>query len=296
MFESLKNYLETHALRTDGMLASKERRLTRRLGRDANAERKEAEEIEHILETSEDRDEIIKAFEKFKKLLIRELVDVHNIIRVYKTLMHRMLTEFEELYQQVHYHASQVNAGYAAEFDQKLREFESMLEAGFKGFFQSLASFQDRNLSLAQILDDASLIHDAFYNAKMLRVEVRAIHSNLGTLQSQVKKETPMQQAALEKTFEFIKNNVRMEMSQHQKVLTDIFQLLQHFSKTIDKKIAYVKEHSAPDYPVKYPTKWAETNIRQLQSAQQALGKFMEEELAQARIEMSNEQHSDLHR
>lgn len=282
MFNFIREYLETHSVRSDRGLARRERRYARREMRDYEAERKMAELIDKRFEEGT-RQKIQDAFVKYQKIIMREIGDLRELIVGYKTLLRRTFDELAELEQEIKGNPNERQREQAL---QMLRKMEQEIEKNYQSYFQSLTSFDSINLSAKNLLDRASQIRDLFYHARELRGPVSDFKKALSAAHKAERAGT--QDIDIMGKLNLASDALHKELERHAKGITDVILLLQQIKATVEREeqmVIQMRDHK------NYPRVWTANNIATLTQINDDLHRFIEQETTQARLFMSREEH-----
>ena len=285
MFTVIKQYLESHSIRSDLGVARKERRDARHARTHYRQSLARAKKIDEAFEQGE-KTKIQRSFEDYKKIMEHELHDLKEIINDYKTLMQRALAETRDLRAAVliakksnHFTAQQITA-----ITSEVELLERELAKKFDKYFRSLTSFESINISTLALLDAASVLNDLFYQTKEMRKEVaafnRAIHSEIKALRRG--KSDDHVTRIKESTAKFKK-----ELDRCGKELADVIQLLQKFQANFDKMSKNIEKEKDDDT---YPPGWAAENMAVVAALHREVKQLVDEEIEKARIFMSKEE------
>ncbi len=283
----IHEWFEEHRglLKSDRGVARQERRDARHLVGDSNKVRKVTQDVEKAFETG--KHQIIrKAFKNYLTVMRKEFHDISNIVADYKTLMRRSLQEFDDLVVSIEQNPNEQRKD---ELKKRVHEFKETLKKQYEGYFQSMAGFESRNFSAKQILDEASIIKDIYYQAVQVRKAVNGFTKIEKSLINDERAGKSVPAHVMDERLKTLHTTWEGELSRHSKELQDIIQLLYDFQHHIEQMHEKVQELRR----VKgYPLGWMEENNKILETLKNDLNEYIKQETGQARIFMSKEEHS----
>jgi hypothetical protein len=244
----LKNWWETHSILRDQGLARRQRRLLRDY---ASKIEKDLATLKKLDESIEDgnRDSISIALEHYKVLFEKEFNDLQDVIVEFKTLVHRNIEKLERLRQDVSANKNDLSK---SEHIKEINTIESGLVDAIGQEMQNLTSFSNTNFSLRALVNRASLIQDARYNANQARKDVKKLNRDIRKVDKQARKGEDIKEDSLKDAITQAKSELEHEL----KVLKDCFQLLQDMSNDLQEKMKFIEKEAAKPAPLTYP--WPE--------------------------------------
>ena len=280
MFTTLKNWLESHSLRSDAGIARRERRVTRRLGRDILKGMAVGEKIDMGF-TSGNKDTILKAFTLYRAVVGSEVKDLRAYIVGYKVLMRRAIESIELLEQDIKMNAHEQHKD---ELLRILAQMEAEILASFRGFLQGLTSFESANYSTTKLLDKASQARDLYYQALELRGPVKSLSRWIGREESSERSGQARDIVVERKAYENALNALRAELQRHTQGLHDAFIILQETAADAKVKLDLVQDEVAKE---RYPAAWADENRKEIAPVRTMIDDLVQDEIRQSRVLLS---------
>lgn len=305
MFTVLKNWLETVSIRSDRGLARLEGRDLRKIGRDITKVHDRSDKFFNDMKNSNNDPEVIfynemnKNFLGFTGIMFDEFDKTADAISAYRTLMKRDMATIVELQQLLAEHAKFLKTGYKdngqliLNLQKELKDIENEMENQAKGFLQTMASVDNTNFSTQQLLDEASTIRDAFYQAKITRNNISDFNKNIKKFKEYVtttNRSTTIDKELSTKEIKMlqdIKKSLHEELLRQSKFLSDAIQFIYKIQHEVDK---FKKDIQKLVDTIQYPQKWQKENIAKLDFLLDKIKKWEEEELSKARLSLAQAQ------
>ena len=190
MFTLIKQFWETHSIRSDPGLARVQARRARRQGREYQKELKAAQTLQTAFNLGQ-KEAIMRAVAAYAKIIELEIEDNEDIIIYHKTLLNRALTLLEQLERDI---KSNPHAQDSVNLLRQIKEMEKKLQDSITNLLQTFTSFQNTNYSTMRVLDRASQIRDMFYQLRETRGEVRAFDKAVNSIDSAERAGKPVSQ------------------------------------------------------------------------------------------------------
>lgn len=289
MFRIVRLFLETLSPWSDASIARRERREVRRVIRDERKEETVDREIEGAFGAGE-RQRIQEAYEHYRKMMEHEIADFKHILREYKILSKRVLDDVQNLSVALTTSSSAAAAGNLQKWLEKVQEINDGLEKDYKTYIGELAAFSSTNLSLRQLLDEASQLKDLYFQTREMRKHVRGFSKAMKREISDERAGKRLTEQDREGKYKAILEAWASELRTMGRQHRDVVMLLQSLHKKVERHVD--KLHDRLD--THYPEAWAEENIRELRTIERDLKTFIDDEIGKARLFLSKIEHHEV--
>ena len=284
MITSLKEFFETHSVRSVKGVARKQRRDARHAARDEQHLQKEIHKLEEIVHKKVVmREDILKDLKKCIKYYSGEAHSIEAFIVDYKIIMNDLLSDIRKLQDAVKINEKEDNK--LVEKLNKLvgeikKNYEDTMIAGFGGF-------ESTTFSAQKLLSKSSQMRDMYNHSVLQRRSINKLHNEL---RSMIK--TERNGKALDsKIVENMTNDLQSELRQQLEGIRLAILLLQELIGDVEKTCTTIHGWVEKDH---YPKGWAKKDIHTVEHMKELIIEWKNQEIEQARRFLSKIEHTDI--